>query len=126
MKTKITSQKQNPLLERTEISFEVEHREAGGTPSRLGVRKELASKLKRDVELVYVKRMETRTGTLTAVGEATAYDSVEQAKLVEPEHIVARNTTQKEPEKEKQAQEIEEEAEKGEEKAEQEEAKTSG
>ncbi len=91
MKIKIISQEQNPLLKRREITFEVEHKETRGTPSRLEVREELASKLKRDAELVYVKKMETRTGTMTAVGEATAYDSVEQAKLVEPEYIIVRN-----------------------------------
>ena len=98
MKIKITSKEQNPLLKRREITFEVEHKETGGTPSRLEVRKELASKLKKDVELVYVKRMETRTGTMTVVGKATAYDSAEQAKLVEPEHIIIRNTPQEKPE----------------------------
>jgi len=97
MKIKIISQKQNPVLKRKEITFEVEHKETRGTPSRLEVRKELASKLESDVELVYVKRMETRTGTMTAFGEATAYDSVEQARLVEPEHIITRNTPQEKP-----------------------------
>ena len=97
MKIKITSQEQNPLLKRREIAFEVEHKETGGTPSRREVRKELASKLKRDAELVYVKRMETRTGTMIAVGKAAAYDSVEQAKLVEPEHIIIRHAPLEEP-----------------------------
>lgn len=101
MKIKITSQEQNPLLKRREITFEVEHKETRGTPSRLEVRKKLASKLKKDAELVYVKRMETRTGTMTAVGEATAYDSVEQAKLVEPKHIIVRNMPQEKPEEKK-------------------------
>lgn len=115
MKMKITSQEQNPLLKRKEISFEVEHKEPGGTPSRLEVRKELASKLKRDIELVYVRRMETRTGTMIAAGEAAAYDSIEQARLIEPEHIIARNTPQKKPEEKKEELKIEKEAEKKEE-----------
>jgi ribosomal protein S24E len=40
---------------------------------------------------VYVRKVETKTGTMIAVGEANAYDSIEQAKLLEPKHIVARN-----------------------------------
>ncbi|MFQ6064288.1 MAG: 30S ribosomal protein S24e [Candidatus Bathyarchaeia archaeon] len=116
MKIKVISQEQNPLLKRKEIVFEVEHKETGRTPSRLEVREGLASKLKKDAELVFVKRMETRTGTMTAVGEATAYDSVEQAKFVEREHIIARNTAKKEPEEEKEEQKIEKEVEKKEEK----------
>jgi small subunit ribosomal protein S24e len=116
MKIKITSQEQNPLLKRKEVSFEVKHKEAGGTPSRLEVRKELASKLKKDIELVYIRRIETRTGTMMAAGEAAAYDSIEQARLIEPEYIVVRNTPQKKPEEEKQEQKIEREVEKKEEK----------
>ncbi|MDH5438145.1 MAG: 30S ribosomal protein S24e [Candidatus Bathyarchaeota archaeon] len=91
MKVKIVSQEYNPLLKRKEIVFEVEHAETGGTPPRLEVREKLASKLKTSLELVYVRRMETKTGTVIAVGEVNAYDSVEQAKFLEREHIVARN-----------------------------------
>ncbi len=99
MKVKIVSQEYNPLLKRKEIVFKVEHAETGGTPPRFEVRKKLASKLKTKLELVYVKKMETKTGTMIAVGEANAYDSVEQAKLLEPEHIVARNVPPAPPEK---------------------------
>jgi len=91
MKVRITSEEYNPLLKRKEVAFEVEHKETGGTPSRSEVRKMLAASLKIDPELVYVKKMETKTGTMIAVGEANAYDSTEQAKLVEPEYIIARN-----------------------------------
>jgi len=98
MKVKIISEEYNPLLKRKEVTFKVEHAETGGTPPRLEVRKELATLLKTDLELVYVKKIETKTGTMTALGEANAYDSIEQAKLVEPKHIVARNVPPKQPE----------------------------
>ena len=91
MKIKVTAKKRNPLLKRTEVAFEVEHGETGGTPARFEVRKSLADALKAKLELVYVKRVETRTGANTALGEANLYESAEQAKLVEPEHIVTRN-----------------------------------
>lgn len=105
MKIKVTSDKSNPLLKRREVIFEVDHRQAGSTPPRLQVRKELASLLKSDVELVYVKRLETRTGTMVAVGEANAYDSVEDAKLVEPAYVIARNIPPMRPEEEEKAKE---------------------
>jgi len=35
--------------------------------------------------------MQTKTGTMTTVGKANVYDSVEQAKSLEPKHIIARN-----------------------------------
>jgi ribosomal protein S24E len=91
MKLKIVSKEQNPLMKRREVTFSIEHDQTGGTPSRVEVRKQLATLLKTDLDLVYVKQLETKTGTTVAIGEANAYDSVEQAKLVEPEHIIARN-----------------------------------
>jgi small subunit ribosomal protein S24e len=51
----------------------------------------LAEKLKANPEAVYIRRIETKSGTMTARGEANAYDSEDQAKLVEPAYIVARN-----------------------------------
>jgi len=97
MKLKVTSQQHNPLLKRTEIAFEVEHAETGGTPPRLEVRKMLAEALKADLERVYISRMETKTGTMTAFGKANVYESIEQAKLVEPLHIVTRNSPPEKP-----------------------------
>jgi len=91
MEVKITEEQKNILLKRKEILFEVDHSQTRGTPSRLDIRNKLAEILKTKPELVYVKRVETKTGTMKARGEANAYESVEQAKLVEPEYIVARN-----------------------------------
>jgi len=91
MEVKITEEQQNILLKRREILFEVEHSQTKGTPSRLEIRNKLAEMLKTKPELVYVKRVKTKTGTMKAKGEANAYESVEQAKLVEPEYIVTRN-----------------------------------
>jgi len=91
MKINIISKESNPLLKRTEIAFEVKHEEKKGTPPRLEVRKELADALKADMQLVYIKKIETKSGAMTATGEANVYDSLEQAKLVEPEYIFVRN-----------------------------------
>lgn len=116
MKVKIISKEYKPLLKRKEVIFKVEHADTGGTPPRFEVRKRLATLLKTDLELVYVKKMETKRGTMTAVGEANAYDSIEQAKLVEPKHIVARNVPPKRseelqaPEKPKEREEKKEES----------------
>ncbi|UCC33110.1 MAG: hypothetical protein JSW53_04840 [Candidatus Bathyarchaeota archaeon] len=122
MKIEITSQNQNPLLKRRELAFRIEHKETEGTPPRIEMRKKLASKLKTDIELVYVRRIETQTGTMITIGEATAYDSVEQARLLEPKHIVVRNTPQKKAEEEKEERKVEKE----EEKKEKEEGKSEG
>jgi ribosomal protein S24E len=91
MKINIMSKEQNPLMKRREVKFSVDHSDVGGTPSRAEVSKQLASMLKAKIELVFVKNLETKTGTMVTVGEANVYDSVEQAKFMEPKHIIARN-----------------------------------
>jgi small subunit ribosomal protein S24e len=90
MEVKIIAEKENPLLKRKEVRFQVEH-VAGATPPRPEIRRAVAESLKTKVELVFVKRFETRPGMHTAVGVANLYDSVEHAQLIEPEYIVKRN-----------------------------------
>jgi len=91
MNVEIFARDNNPLLKRIEISFKVEHESKEGTPPRVMVRKNLAAILKKDLDLIYIKKMETKTGTSTTVGEANIYDSTDQAHLIEREHILTRN-----------------------------------
>lgn len=105
MEIKIISEKENPLLKRKEVYFKIEHIQTGGTPPRPEVRKAVASALKTDVDLVYVKKFETKTGTFTAFGKANVYNSVEQARFVEPEYIIKRNALMEEPGKEEKKEE---------------------
>ncbi|MCK4633780.1 30S ribosomal protein S24e [Candidatus Bathyarchaeota archaeon] len=100
MKIKIISEKSNPLLKRKEINFELNHSEEGQTSSRLEVKEKLADELKAKPDLVFVEKVETKTGTTIARGEANVYESAEQAKLVEREHIITRNSPPAEPVKE--------------------------
>ena len=97
MEVKIVSTKENPLLKRKEVDFRVEQDATVQTPNRLDVQKALASKLKMKEELVFVKEMQTMTGTHTTLGNATAYETVEQAKFIEPEYIRKRNSPPEEP-----------------------------
>ena len=95
MEVQIVSTKENPLLKRREVKFMIEHGPKSKTPGRLEVKKALAAELKIGEELVFVKEMRTKTGTGTAVGSANAYETAEQAKRVEPEYIVKRNSPEK-------------------------------
>jgi small subunit ribosomal protein S24e len=95
MEVKIVSVKENPLLQRKELQFRVEHGPAGKTPGRLEVKRALANELKVGEELVFVEQMRTLTGTSTAIGAANAYVSMEQARLIEPDYIVKRNLPEK-------------------------------
>ena len=100
MEVKIVSAKENPLLKRKEVNFRVEHGPKGKTPPRLEVKKAIAAELKISEELVFVEKMHTMTGTNTAVGVANAYETAEQAKLVEPEYIRKRNSPPEKPKEE--------------------------
>ena len=91
MEIKITSAKENPLLKRKEVTFTIDHGPAGKTPGRIEVRKAVAVEAKTSTELVFVRKIETKTGTSIAVGLANIYESAEQAKLVEPEYVEQRN-----------------------------------
>jgi small subunit ribosomal protein S24e len=91
MEIKIVSTKENPLLKRKEVDFRVEQDQGEKTPARLEVKKALATKLKIKEEIVFIKKMRTLTGTSTAVGIANAYETVEEAKFIEPEYIRKRN-----------------------------------
>ncbi|NLE03814.1 MAG: 30S ribosomal protein S24e [Crenarchaeota archaeon] len=90
MELKIVSQKNNPLLKRKEVQFQIEHSQSK-TPVRLDVKQSLAAQLQVDNKLVYIKKMKTKTGTNITVGNANAYETAEQAKLIEPEYIIKRN-----------------------------------
>ena len=92
MEVKIVSTKKNPLLKRKELDFRVEQGPRGKTPARLEVKKAIAAELKVSEELVFIKKMQTMTGTNTAIGVANAYETVEQAKFIEPEYIRKRNS----------------------------------
>jgi len=96
MEIKILSEIENPVLKRIEVVFQVEHDQTGSTPARSEIKEALARKLKKDPTLVFVKKVETKTGTHTAVGTANIYHSIEQAKLIEPEYIIKRNMPEKE------------------------------
>jgi ribosomal protein S24E len=100
MQIKIESTKDNPLLKRTEVGFTIVQGPKEKTPERLEVKKAVAVEMKIGDEVVFVKRMRTKTGTNITQGVANVYQSVAQAKLVEPEYIRKRNSP---PEKPKEA-----------------------
>ena len=90
MNLEIKSQSRNLLLDRLEIVFEVKH-EKMGTPKRFDVRKKIADVLNKNIDSVYVRRLESKTGTMVAVGNANVYDSLDAVKMLEPKHILDRN-----------------------------------
>ena len=100
MEIKILTEKQNPLLKRREITFQTEHNQTGSTPSRLEIRKIIAAALKTDENTIFVKKLETKRGTQIAIGVAHAYDTPDNAKLVEPQYIIKRHQPPEKPKEE--------------------------
>ncbi len=95
MQIKIESTKNNPLLKRQEVGFTIVQGPKEKTPQRLEVKKAVAIEMKLGDDVVYIKRMRTKTGTNITQGVANVYQSAAQAKLVEPEYIQKRNNPQK-------------------------------
>ena len=99
----LKSTRVNPLTGRREILFELEDAK---TPSRTEMRREIAVALKTDIDKVWIRRIETRTGTHTTSGLAHVYNDAASALKTEPVHVVKRNQppqvdeAQKEPEEE--------------------------
>ncbi|MGD0646025.1 MAG: 30S ribosomal protein S24e [Candidatus Bathyarchaeia archaeon] len=100
MQVKIESSKDNPLLKRKEVGFTINQGPREKTPPRLEVRKALAIEMKIGDEVVFVKRMHTKTGTSITQGVANVYQTIEQAKLIEPDYIRKRNSPPEKPKEE--------------------------
>ncbi|MGD8566329.1 MAG: 30S ribosomal protein S24e [Candidatus Bathyarchaeota archaeon] len=102
MEIEIISKKHNPLLNRKEVQFSTKHDDVGSTPPKQQVRRALANILKEKTDFIFITKLETKTGTHTAIGLANIYSSLEEAKLIEPKYIIDRNNPSKPVEEEKQ------------------------
>ncbi len=85
----IIEENENPMLHRTDVTFELTHEEA--TPSRLSVRDSLAATLNKDANEVVIRKLDTKYGMRTTIGAAKVYDSPEHAQDVEQDHMLDRN-----------------------------------
>ena len=90
MDFKVKQDTYNPLLKRKEVSVEIDH-DGQGTPSRVDLRKAVASKYNTKQENVYVVEMQTKTGTQSAVCTVEVYDDAKMAQQTVPKHIQTRN-----------------------------------
>ncbi len=89
MNIRILEEDENPLLHRTEVTFEVTHEDA--TPSRLSVRDSLAAKLNKDAEEVVVHELDTKFGMRRTIGSGKVYETPDVARAVEQEYMLERN-----------------------------------
>ena len=89
MEIDIISESENPMLHRSDVTFELVHDDA--TPSRLQVRDSLAAKLNKDADEVVIRKLGTKFGMRKTIGEAKVYESAAHAADVEQDHMLERN-----------------------------------
>jgi len=94
----ITEEKKNPLIDRLEITFRVDHFGAG-TPNRLEVKKKIAAIQGSDEKLTIIKNLGTHFGSSSTQGVIYIYENTKELQFFEPFHILVRNL-----EKEKRAE----------------------
>ena len=90
MELKITEKRENPLLHRVEVNFEVVHPK-DKTPTREDVRNILAANLNAEKNRVILDSLHPTFGATVTRGFAKIYESKEHALKTEPEYILLRN-----------------------------------
>jgi small subunit ribosomal protein S24e len=90
MELKVRQDNYNALLKRKEVMIEVEHEKAG-TPSRLELKKAVASKYGTKLENVFIMDVETKTGTQNAFCEVQVYDDPKTAANIVPKYLQVRD-----------------------------------
>jgi len=90
LEVEVTSRRENPLLERTEVHFIISH-DGERTPKRDVIREEIATLLNVKKERVVVDNVKPEFGWNKAKGYAKIYSSKKKAQEFEREHILKRN-----------------------------------
>jgi ribosomal protein S24E len=88
VKLELTSTKINKVIGRKELSFKVTE---ASTPSRADVRREIAVLMRTEPDNVYVRVLQTKSGTRVTTGIANVYNDAVTALAVEPKYIITRN-----------------------------------
>ena len=85
-----TEEKRNPLIDRIELTFRVDHFGAS-SPNRLDVKKKIAALQSSDEKLTIVKKLDTHFGASYSIGKVYIYDNAKELQFFEPFHIKVRN-----------------------------------
>ena len=104
MEIEIDSKKNNPLFNRTEIYFTIQH-EGEGTPNREIIRSELAEKLNAKKENIIIKNINSSFGVQQSKGYAKIYNSTKYSEKLERKHFLKRNQVSGKKEKEEKKEE---------------------
>lgn len=86
----IIEERKNPLIDRNEINFTIEHFGAG-TPNRLEIKKKIAALKGAKENLTIVRNVQTHFGGANAVGKVHIYEDGKELQYFEPFHVQVRN-----------------------------------
>ena len=86
----IMEEKKSPLIERTELTFRIDHF-GKGTPNRLDVKKKIAALQGSDEKLTIIKKLDTHFGVSYSIGKVYIYNNAKELQYYEPFHIQVRN-----------------------------------
>ncbi|MFW9949751.1 MAG: 30S ribosomal protein S24e [Candidatus Thorarchaeota archaeon] len=89
-KVEIIEEKKNPLINRKEITFRVEHFGAG-TPNRLEIKKKIAAMKNASEKLTIIRKIYNTYGYSSNTGIANIYESSKDLQFFEPFYIRVRN-----------------------------------
>ena len=90
MEINVNEKIENPLLNRTEIRFDCTY-QGDATPKVLDVKNRLVATLNVDKNLLVVHNLKPSYGEGKAHGYAKLYDSEENLKKIERDHVVTKN-----------------------------------
>ncbi|HHQ44700.1 MAG TPA: 30S ribosomal protein S24e [Candidatus Altiarchaeales archaeon] len=97
MEIEITQDKENPLLKRREVKFNLTYE--GTTPAREEVKSKISAMLDSDPKLTVVDRIMPEYGKTSAKGYVKVYED-EESLAIEPDYMIERNKTKGEPKSE--------------------------
>ncbi len=86
----ILEEKDNPLVNRAEVKFRVDHL-GESSPNRLEVRKKIAAMQGAKEQLTIIRKIQSQFGSFYSIGNANVYQDIEDLKYFEPFHIRVRN-----------------------------------
>jgi small subunit ribosomal protein S24e len=105
MEYTIIEKKENKVLERTEVKFEIDY-DGEPTPNTLTVKSKLIALLDTQKELIVIDTIKPRYGEPVAVGYAKVYDTEEALKEIETPSVIEKNTEpEPEPAEDEEAEE---------------------
>jgi small subunit ribosomal protein S24e len=89
-KIEILEEKKNPLIDRLEIKFRVDHF-GKGTPNRLELKNKIAAMKNANENLTIIRKLKTNFGASYAIGNTYIYENAKDLQYFEPFHIKVRN-----------------------------------